>query len=198
VRPPDALEALAEVAAAFTVLGVRWYVGGSVASSARGIARASLDVDVVADLRPEHVAPLAEKLRQTCYVSEDAIRDAIRRRTGFNVVHLQTALKIDVFLPQDRAFDREALERAVLEPLDPEGSGPAYPVASSEDVVLAKLEWFRAGGEVSERQWGDLLGVLRISGPTIDREYLDRMAASLGLSDLLERALEEAKRSLPA
>jgi hypothetical protein len=183
------------VAAAFTALGVRWYVGGSVASSARGVARASLDVDVVADLRPEHAAPLATRLRRTCYVSEDAVHDAIRRRRSFNVVHLPTALKIDVFLPQERAFDRAALERAVLEPLDPDGSGPAYPVASSEDVVLAKLEWFRTGGEVSERQWGDLLGVLRVSGPTVDRDYLSRMAASLGLSALLERAFSEARSS---
>jgi len=196
VRPPDVLDALAEVAAAFTALGVRWYVGGSVASAARGVARASLDVDVVADLRPEHAAPLATKLRQTCYLSEDAVHDAIRRRGSFNVVYLPTALKIDVFLPQDRAFDRAALERAVPVPLDPDGIGPAYPVASSEDVVLAKLEWFRAGGEVSERQWGDLLGVLRISGTSVDRRYLERMAASLGLSALLDRASREAG-SLP-
>ncbi|MFI5180527.1 MAG: hypothetical protein ACHQPI_03965 [Thermoanaerobaculia bacterium] len=193
MRPPNVLEALAEVAAAFAAGGIRWYVGGSVASSARGVARASLDVDVIADLRPEHVASLAAKLRQTCYVSEDAIRDAIRRRTGFNVVHLPTALKIDVFVPQDREFDRAAFQRAALVPLDSEASGLSYPVASSEDVILAKLEWFRAGGEVSERQWGDLLGVLRISGPTIDRRYLDRMAASLGLSTLLERAVTEAQ-----
>jgi hypothetical protein len=196
VRPPDALEALAEVAAAFAALDVRWYVGGSVASSARGVARASLDVDVVADLRPEHAAPLAKRLCQTCYVSEDAVHDAIRRRRSFNVVHLPTALKIDVFLPQERTFDRAALERAVPMPLDPEGSGLAFPVASSEDVVLAKLDWFRTGGEVSERQWNDLLGVLRIAGPTVDRSYLERMAASLGLSDLLDRALREAG-SLP-
>lgn len=196
MRPPDALEALAEVAAAFAALDVRWYVGGSVASSARGVARASLDVDVVADLRPEHAAPLAKRLCQTCYVSEDAVHDAIRRRRSFNVVHLPTALKIDVFLPQERTFDRAALERAVPMPLDPEGSGLAFPVASSEDVVLAKLDWFRTGGEVSERQWNDLLGVLRIAGPTVDRSYLERMAASLGLSDLLDRALREAG-SLP-
>lgn len=196
MRPPDALEALAEVAAAFTALGVRWYVGGSVASSARGIARASLDVDVVADLRPEHAAPLASRLRGTCYVNEEAVQEAIRRHGSFNVVHLPTALKIDVFLPQDRPFDRAAFERAVPEALDPDASGPAYPVASSEDVVLAKLEWFRTGGEVSERQWGDLLGVLRVSGPMLDQDYLIRMAASLGLSALLERALQDAKRPL--
>ena len=194
MKPADVLEALAEVAAAFAALGVRWYVGGSVASSARGVARASLDVDVVADLRPEHATPLAAWLSRACYVNEDALLDAIRRRRGFNIVHLPTALKIDVFLPQERAFDRAALERAVPVPLDPEETGPAYPLASSEDVVLAKLEWFRAGGEVSERQWNDLLGVLRIAGPTVDRSYLERMAASLGLSDLLERALGEAGR----
>ncbi len=148
----------------------------------------------MADLRPEHAAPLAARLRQTCYVSEDAVHDAIRGRGSFNVVHLPTVMKIDVFLPKERVFDRAALERAVPLPLDPEASGPAYPVASSEDVVLAKLEWFWAGGEVSDRQWGDLLGVLRISGKAVDRSYRERMAASLGLSALLERALKEASR----
>ncbi len=191
MRTPDALEALAEVAAAFTALGVRWYVGGSVASSARGVARASLDVDVVADLRPAHAGPLATRLRQTCYMSEDAVRDAIRERRSFNIVHLPTALKIDVFIPQERTFDRAALERAVPLPLDPEGSGPEYPVASSEDVVLAKLEWYRAGGETSERRWNDLRGIVRVRGAALDLGYLRKWAPQLGVQDPVERLLGE-------
>ena len=189
MRPPDALEALGEVAAAFDELGVRWYVGGSVASSARGVARASLDVDVVAELRPEHAALLAGRLRSTFYVDEKSILEAVRTRGSFNLVHLPTAMKVDVFAPRDRPYDRAALARAVRVPLDLEGTGPAYPVATAEDVILAKLEWFRAGGEVSERQWTDVLGVLRIAGDAIDRKYLETTAASLGLSSLLARAL---------
>jgi hypothetical protein len=193
VRPPDALEALIEVAAAFDEMGIRWYIGGSVASSARGVARASLDVDVVAELRHEHAVAFARRLRSTFYVDEESILDALRHRSSFNMVHLPTALKVDVFAPRDRPFDRAALSRAVREPLDLEGTGPAYPVATSEDVVISKLEWFRDGGEVSERQWTDVLGVLRIAGDAIDRAYLERTAASLGLSPLLERALRASK-----
>jgi len=191
VRPPDPLEAIAAVASAFDLLGVRWYIGGSVASSARGLARASLDVDVVADLRPGHATPFVARLRDAFYASEEAVAEAIRTRGSFNVIHLPTGMKVDVFVLSGRSFDRQALERAVAEPLDAEGSGPRYPVATAEDVILAKLDWFRLGGETSERQWGDVLGVLRTSGPSIDPSYLESTAESLGLSDLLRRALAE-------
>src|SRR5207245_4722803 len=64
--------------------------------------------------------------------------------------------------------------------------------ASPEDTVLAKLDWYRLGGGVSDRQWRDLLGVLKVQGARLDGGYLDRWAAELGLEDLLQRALREA------
>ena len=192
MNPPDPLEALTAIGSAFETLGVRWYIGGSVASSARGLARASLDVDIVADLRPGHEVAIAACLRASYYVSEEAIRDAIRDRGSFNAIHLATGLKIDVFLPSGRAFDRQALDRAVPEYLGPDGTSARYPVATAEDIVVAKLEWYQRGGRVSQRQWSDVLGVLRTSGSSIDLGYLETSAASLGLSDLLRQALEEA------
>jgi hypothetical protein len=73
-----------------------------------------------------------------------------------------------------------------------EGPGSLrVPIASAEDTVLAKLEWFRRGGESSERQWWDIVGVLRVTS-NLDRPYLDRWAASLGVTDLLQRALADA------
>ncbi len=189
---PDPFEALIAVASVFEALGVRWYIGGSVASSARGLARSSLDVDVVADLRPGQEALFTTTLRDLFYVSEEAVREAIRESGSFNVIHLPTGLKIDVFLPSMRAFDRQALDRAIPESLDPERAGPRYPVATAEDVILAKLDWYQRGGRTSQRQWSDILGVLRMSGPSIDRRYLEITAASLDLADLLRQALEEA------
>jgi hypothetical protein len=192
MKPPDPLHALSEMAGAFRELEVRWYVGGSVASSTRGLARASIDVDVVADLRPGVEGPLAARLRGSFYLSEEAVREAIQERSSFNAIHLPTAMKVDVFVPTERPFDRSALDRATLERLDPDGTGPDYPVATAEDVVISKLEWFRRGGEVSQRQWADVLGVLRIASREIDRAYMEKMAASLGVGNLFARALEEA------
>jgi len=188
---PDLLAALVPVLEALGNLGVRHFVGGSIASSAHGVARASVDADVVAELGPAHVAPLIAALRETYYVPEERIRDAVARRASFNVIHLDTMLKVDVFVSRDRPFDRRAFERSL--PASIEGTGGAtLPVSSAEDVVLAKLEWYRRGGEVSDRQWTDVQGVLRATAGALDLPYLRRGAAELGVGDLLHRALEEA------
>ena len=99
--------------------------------------------------------------------------------------------KIDVFVSKGRPFDQEAASRARPQAIDEAEDGPLFPVASAEDVVLAKLEWFRLGGETSERQWWDVIGVLRVAEDA-DRAYLRRWAAALSLTDLLERALADA------
>lgn len=186
---PDLLLALGPVLEALRALGVRHYVGGSIASSAHGVPRASIDADLVAELRPRHAAPLAAALRESYYVSEERVRDAVSRRGSFNVIHLETMVKVDVFVSRDRPFDRRAFDRARV--ADP-GAGSEIPVSSAEDTILAKLEWFRRGGEVSERQWGDVLGVLRVA-VGLDETYLRRGAVELGVADLLARALVEAE-----
>lgn len=186
---PDLVLALGPVLGALRALGVRHYVGGSIASSAHGVPRSSIDADVVAELLPRHAAPLAAALHETYYVSEERVRDAVHRRGSFNVIHLETMVKVDVFVSRDRPFDRRAFDRVRAATLE---GGSEIPVASPEDTVLAKLEWFRRGGEVSERQWADVVGVLRASGP-LDEEHLREGAAELGVADLLARALEETK-----
>jgi hypothetical protein len=117
------------------------------------------------------------------------MKQAVAARRSFNLIHLETMLKVDVFVSKGRAFDRQAQHRARPEPI---GEGRPFVIASAEDVVLAKLEWFRAGGEVSERQWTDVLGVLKTQGVGIDVRYLKRWAPDLGVTDLLDRALKEA------
>jgi hypothetical protein len=187
---PELRAALQPVLAALRALGVRHYVGGSIASSAHGVARASIDADVVAELRAGQDVPLVAALREAYYVPEARVRDAIARRASFNVIHLDTMVKVDVFVSKDRPFDRRAMDRARPEPLP--GTDAALPLASAEDTVLAKLEWYRRGGETSERQWSDVLGVLRAGGDALDRRYLLSGGEELGVGDLLERALREA------
>lgn len=186
----DLVTALRPVVAAFDALGVRYFLGGSVASSAHGVARASLDADVVAELNPAHVDRLAQQLAGAYYVPIEQMRTAAAERRSFNLIHLASMFKIDVFVSKGRPFDRSAAGRARSHPIGEHTDTPFF-VASAEDTILAKLEWFRLGGGTSERQWWDIVGVLRV-GTEIDREYLRRWAEALGVTDLLDRAFADA------
>jgi hypothetical protein len=192
VTASDLLSALTPVIEALEALGVAHYIGGSLASSAHGVPRASIDADVIADLGPGHVAPFVARLQGAYYVDEVRVRAAIDVRRSFNLIHLATMFKVDVFASKRRPFDREALRRARPESLEDTPGARRFLVASPEDTLLAKLEWFRAGGEVSDRQWADVVGVLKTGGPQLDYVYLRRWAAALDVGEQLERALLEA------
>jgi hypothetical protein len=188
----DLVAALRPVVEALDALCVPYYLTGSVASSAHGIARASLDADIVASLEQQHLVPLIERLASAYYVPVDRLRSAVTTRSSCNLIHLTTMFKIDIFVSQERPFDREAAGRARLQAIDDTPDSLRLPIASPEDTVLAKLEWFRRGGETSERQWWDIVGVLRVTNDA-DRVYLLRWAADLGVADLLERAFADAE-----
>ena len=188
----DFERAVAPVVDLFEEIGVEYYLAGSVISSLFGIARATADVDVVAQLRFEHVETFVSRLADTYYVDEDAVADAIRRASMFNVIHLDTMLKVDVYIAST-SFDRSALSRRQRDSLVVDEPAREFAIASAEDVVLHKLRWFRDGGEVSDRQWGDIMGVLRVQGDRLDVDHLRRWASVLGVADLLERALRDAR-----
>jgi hypothetical protein len=187
---PDILAATTPVVEALEQLEVPYHIGGSVASSLNGIPRLTIDVDLVTNLRLEHVRPLVRLLEAEYYIDEDAVRDAVKRRSSFNVIHFESILKIDVFVAKSRLFDQEEFRRVRLKTL--EGSDRPFYVASPEGTILNKLEWYRMGGEVSDRQWNDILGVLKVQGTNLDMAYLQSWAVALKVSDLLERALVDA------
>ena len=189
---PLLFQALEPVVGAFELLSVPYHVGGSVASSAVGTARTTLDVDLVADLRAGQVSPFVAELKDQYYASEAAILDAVSRRSCFNVIHLPTMFKVDVFVLKERSYDRTAFARRRPGRLSIGEHSAEFVLASPEDVVLNKLEWFRLGNEVSERQWLDVLGVLRVQKGRLDEEYLAEWANELNLKELLRRAEREA------
>jgi hypothetical protein len=189
---PEIGEAIGPVVQTFERLGIAYAIGGPVASSVHGIPRSTLDADLVADLKLHQVAALVEALEDSYYISEPMACEAIRRHGSFNLIHFATSLKIDIFVLGPRPYDREAFDRRRTEALEEAEGDRQFFVASAEDVILSKLEWYRLGGGVSERQWGDVLGVLKVQGDALDQEYLRRWAAELGLSGLLERGLQDA------
>lgn len=188
----DVAKALQPVAKTFERLGVEFYVGGSVASSFHGAMRSTMDVDLVASIDDAQVSPLLAELGAEYYASESAIRDAVRRKSSFNLIHLATSFKVDVFAHRGRAFDVSAFARAKPGQI---GGDPSFtfPIASAEDTIISKLEWYRLGNETSERQWHDVTTVLALLGSEANVDYLRKFAESVGVGDLLERLLDACR-----
>ncbi|MFQ5709286.1 MAG: hypothetical protein ACE5HO_17655 [bacterium] len=195
-KPPmitqEILEAMRTMVEVLEQLGIDYYFGGSIASSALGIPRSTLDLDVVADLHPKDAKAFVQLLKSEYYVDEEMLLQAIEQRSTFNLVHLETLFKVDLFVLKNRAFDRQAFTRRVKETLDEQETRRQYYLCTAEDIILNKLERYRQEGEVSERQWLDVLGVMKVQQSRLDRDYLARWAANLRVGDLLSQALQEA------
>jgi len=185
----DLVDALAPVVDTFRKLKVRHFVGGSVASSFHGATRSTMDVDVVCELTEEKVSPFVGSFDNDFYLSEAAVFEAVRRKTCFNLIHLPTSFKVDVFVSRGRPFDDESMQRATVQRLG-ETRTVDVPIASPEDSIVSKLEWYRLTDETSERQWEDVSRLITLLGDEVNLEYLNRAAESVGVADLLARLLK--------
>lgn len=165
-----------------------YYLCGPMASSAQGLPRASADVDFVADLMPHHIEPWIAALGPDFEVDDEMLREAVKRRRSMNIFDMRSAMKIAVFVAGFDSWDREQLKRARLGRLARQANTEVA-LPTPEDTVLAKPVWYQKGGEVSDRQWSDILGVLQVQTGQLDLGYLRQWAVNIGVAELLERAL---------
>jgi hypothetical protein len=189
--PMQNLSDLREVLDVLTKFGISYALGGSMASSVYGVPRYTHDADITAEPFPGKEAQLAAAFGEDYYLSESAIRDAVRLRSSFNIINTSTGFKVDVFIRKDRPFEQSAMSRRVSLEM-PDAPGQPITLHTPEDVILFKLWWYRLGNLASEHQIKDIIGVLQVQAGKLDEAYLDHWAADLGVTDLLARARQDA------
>jgi len=191
MKIPDIFLAVQPVLKAFEILSIPYYIGGSVASSIYGMARATMDVDIVADLKNSHINCLKQILENEYYIDNEMIADAIRTNSSFNLIHLETMIKIDVFIHKEDPYAELALKRKRKDTLE-ELANVEFYFSSPEDIIIAKVQRYKIGGFVSERQWLDVIGVIKVQGDLLDKKYLKRWSQKLGLASLMQKVFDEA------
>ncbi|MBN2029909.1 hypothetical protein JW824_06645 [bacterium] len=173
-------------------LSISYYIGGSIASSVFGLPRATMDIDIIADVQTTHIPHLKERLERDFYIDKNMIKEAIHRSSSFNLIHLETAMKIDVFIPQKDRYNESVNKRKLKDTLIEGDKTSEFYFSSPEDIILNKLKWYEMGKRVSERQWLDIIGVIKVQEDSLNKDYLKSWAEKLGVSELLVDAFNEA------
>ena len=174
-------------------LSISYYISGSLASSVFGLPRSTMDVDIVADIQSFHISRLIQSLKSEFYIDADMVKGAIDRLSSFNLIHLETAMKIDVFIQKRGHYQDSALNRKQKDTLIENDKNSEFYFSSPEDIILNKLAWYEKGSRVSERQWLDVLGVIKVQGNSLDKDYLKNWAQKLAIYNLLVDAFKEAE-----
>ena len=190
----EPLQVALAAAHALEECGLRYVVGGSLASSVSGEPRSTLDVDLVVAISAADVDSLVAALGDDFHADAEAVQRAVRQRSSVNVFHRATSTKVDLFVLGGSPLDEQALNRRVRLQVASDPDSFLY-VYTPEDSLLQKLRWYRLGGEVSDRQWRDVLGIVAVQGRSLDDSYLRSGADLLAVTDLLDRALREARRA---
>jgi hypothetical protein len=181
----DPIAVALRVVDALESLGIVCTVGGSIAASFAGEPRSTIDIDIVVQLELDRVPDVVAALGDDFYLDEHALERAIRQRSSTNLIHHATQLKVDLFVAGGTPLDAQQLARRLTVSV----GGGVLPIHPPEDILLQKLRWFRAGGEVSDRRWRDVLAIVRVQGTHLDTDYLRANASALGVEDLLARVL---------
>ncbi|MCF7885245.1 MAG: hypothetical protein K9M80_02015 [Candidatus Marinimicrobia bacterium] len=152
-----------------------------------------MDIDIIADIQKNHIPHLMEQLKNDYYIDENMIKEAIQHSTSFNIVHLETAMKVDVFIKKNNSYGNRSLERKLKKSLTEDMENTQFNFASPEDIILNKLKWYKIGNKVSERQWLDVLGVIKVQQNSLDIEYMKKWSKQLGIFGLLIKAFKESE-----
>jgi hypothetical protein len=164
--------------------GVSYMVCGSIASTFYSTPRTTHDIDIVVELSGPQLQRLLQYLpEEDYYVSEEAAMDALRRRSMFNVVDLESGWKLDLVVRKNRPFSEEEFRRR----RQVEVVGVSLWMASPEDCVISKLEWAALGE--SERQLRDVRQLVEVQGETLDLGYIQHWVKELKLDGVWQRML---------
>lgn len=187
----EPIEVTLKVTDVLEKLGIPYVIGGSLASTLYGMIRTTQDSDIITEMQPKHVQGFVVSLHEEFFIDEEMIMDSILHNSSFNIIHRDSMFKVDIFIPIQRPFQQSQFTRAQRQTFEFETELSAN-FASPEDTILSKLEWYRMGDEVSERQWRDILGVLKTQAGELDMDYMQMWAKELKVSDLLQRAIQES------
>lgn len=185
------LEILKDFTDILESLGIIYAIGGSVASSIYGKVRFTQDTDMTVEPFENKADEFFRLVRSKFYISSDAMRQSLKLKSSFNVVHLESAFKIDIFIQKDTKFEKQLLPRRKFMKLS-DRFEKAFSIVSAEDIILLKLRWYRQTDCSSEKQWEDILSVLEVQKGELDLGYLRKWAGVLGIDRLLANAISEA------
>lgn len=191
IMDAESIKLTLKVAEIFEALKIKYLIGGSVASSILGEPRATLDIDMVADLQISQVQPLVEIMTGEFYIDDTMLTQAINSKSSFNIIHLDTMQKVDIFILSQQPLVQIEMQRRQQLIVSQNPPRTAW-FATSEDIILQKLIWYRLGNQISDRQWRDVLGVMKVQSDRLDFNYLQEWAERLNLIDLITQALREA------
>lgn len=192
METPDILTALKPFVKILDKLSIPYYIGGSIASSIYGVPRATIDIDIVAEIHLNHISLLKKNLEKDYYINEDMIKEAIKCGSSFNLIHIETAIKIDVFIRKEDPYQENVIKRKKKDTLVEDDLSTEFYFSSPEDIILNKLQWYVMGGRVSERQWLDVIAVIKVQGDLLDKNYLTNWSQKLGIHELLIEAFKNA------
>ncbi len=180
------IEILLQTAVRLTRLKIPYMVTGAFAVSFYGKPRSTHDIDLIVEIDMSGIERIYEAFREDFYVSKEAMEEAVRYRSMFNIIHNETLTKIDFWMLEDTAFDRERFSRRVGEELR---GVPVY-FSSPEDMIIVKLDWFKQT-EI-HKHYEDALGIVLVQQDSLDIEYVRQWCAKRSSGELLDRLVAEA------